>query len=250
MHPYLSPQKSFQFSASRGFRKFWPGGKHKRDWARELLADAPGSAAPKAACPATGAKESPGRGKSQLLPAAPRTTRSASPGPRLLAGAPGRRGHNSREGTGELVGLLEESWLLEAPQRNFREVRQASCGAAPTPQARPSPPPPAPGKSLRGGAATCPAGFEVCARPGPPSGRRPASFSARLGPRFPVSSDRPMPRCVSRHRHLDARDSRGCPSIEECLNKMWYMIVMEYHCATRKDEQNAFRKKPEKSYMN
>ena len=35
--------------------------------------------------------------------------------------------------------------------------------------------------------------------------------------------------------------SRGCPSIGEWLNKLWYMNVMEYYCAVRNDEQEDFR---------
>ena len=35
--------------------------------------------------------------------------------------------------------------------------------------------------------------------------------------------------------------SRGCPSIGEWLNKLWYMNVMEYYCAIRNDEQEDFR---------
>ena len=35
--------------------------------------------------------------------------------------------------------------------------------------------------------------------------------------------------------------SRGCPLTEEWLNKLWYLNVMEYYCATRNDEQEDFR---------
>ena len=35
--------------------------------------------------------------------------------------------------------------------------------------------------------------------------------------------------------------SRGCPSIEKWLNKLWYMNVMEYYCAIRNDKQEDFR---------
>ena len=36
--------------------------------------------------------------------------------------------------------------------------------------------------------------------------------------------------------------SRGCPSVGEWLNKLWYMNVMEYYCTIRNDEQEDFRK--------
>ena len=29
---------------------------------------------------------------------------------------------------------------------------------------------------------------------------------------------------------------RECPSIVECLNKLWYLLVMEYYCAQRNNE--------------
>ena len=35
---------------------------------------------------------------------------------------------------------------------------------------------------------------------------------------------------------------KGCPSIGEWLNKLWYMIVMEYYCTLRNEEQDDFRK--------
>ena len=35
--------------------------------------------------------------------------------------------------------------------------------------------------------------------------------------------------------------SSGCPSTEEWLNKLWYINVMEYNFAMRKDEQEDFR---------
>ena len=33
---------------------------------------------------------------------------------------------------------------------------------------------------------------------------------------------------------------RGCPSIEEWLNKLWYLLVMEYYCAERNNELEEF----------
>ena len=33
---------------------------------------------------------------------------------------------------------------------------------------------------------------------------------------------------------------RGCPSIGEWLNKLWYMMVMEYYCAIKNDELEEF----------
>ena len=35
---------------------------------------------------------------------------------------------------------------------------------------------------------------------------------------------------------------KGCPSIVEWLNKLWYVIMMEYYCAVRNEEQDNFRK--------
>ena len=35
---------------------------------------------------------------------------------------------------------------------------------------------------------------------------------------------------------------RQCPSSGEWLNKLWYMIVMEYYCDIRNDKQDDFRK--------
>ena len=37
--------------------------------------------------------------------------------------------------------------------------------------------------------------------------------------------------------------TRVCPSIGEWLNKLWYMLVMEYYCAERNNEL-------EESYVN
>ena len=34
----------------------------------------------------------------------------------------------------------------------------------------------------------------------------------------------------------------GCPSIWERLNKLWFVLVMEYYCAIRNDKQDNFRK--------
>ena len=36
--------------------------------------------------------------------------------------------------------------------------------------------------------------------------------------------------------------SKGCPAIGEWLDKVWYMIVMEYYCAIRNDKQDDLRK--------
>ena len=34
--------------------------------------------------------------------------------------------------------------------------------------------------------------------------------------------------------------TRVCPSIGEWLNKLWYMLVMEYYCAQRNNELEEF----------
>ena len=33
---------------------------------------------------------------------------------------------------------------------------------------------------------------------------------------------------------------RECPSVGEWLNKLWYLLVMEYYCAQRNDELEEF----------
>ena len=33
---------------------------------------------------------------------------------------------------------------------------------------------------------------------------------------------------------------KECPSIREWLNKLWYMVVMEYHCAETNNEMVKF----------
>ena len=33
---------------------------------------------------------------------------------------------------------------------------------------------------------------------------------------------------------------RGCPSIGEWLNKLWYLMAMEYYCAERNKELEEF----------
>ncbi|XP_056649558.1 solute carrier family 12 member 8 isoform X2 [Monodelphis domestica] len=38
---------------------------------------------------------------------------------------------------------------------------------------------------------------------------------------------------------------KGCPSIGEWLNKLWYMMVMEYYCALKNDESMDFYKNRE-----
>ena len=35
---------------------------------------------------------------------------------------------------------------------------------------------------------------------------------------------------------------RGCPSVGERLNKLWFMNVMEYYCAIRNGDQEDLRK--------
>ena len=34
--------------------------------------------------------------------------------------------------------------------------------------------------------------------------------------------------------------NRVCPSIGEWLNKLWYLLVMEYYCAERNNEMEKF----------
>ena len=35
-------------------------------------------------------------------------------------------------------------------------------------------------------------------------------------------------------------ENEGIPSIEEWLNKLWYMLVMEYYCVQRNNELEEF----------
>ena len=38
-------------------------------------------------------------------------------------------------------------------------------------------------------------------------------------------------------------ENGGCPSIGEWLNKLWYLLVMEYYCADKNDELEEFHVK-------
>ena len=35
-------------------------------------------------------------------------------------------------------------------------------------------------------------------------------------------------------------EMRGCPSIGEWLNKLWYLMVMEYYCVQKNNELEEF----------
>ena len=41
-------------------------------------------------------------------------------------------------------------------------------------------------------------------------------------------------------RKAEGWKMRGCPSIGEWLNKLWYLLVMEYYCAERNNELEEF----------